>query len=676
MNLATRIVAMISRRTEWAEGHVFAFSPEQFAVSDGIRTALVVAAIFAAEICFDYPNLAFGAIAAFWTSLCDPLGSNRRRFRTMATFAVMGCVAISLATYGAHWGLWGIAITLFSLTFLCLLTRTFAPSFGPMPAQAGFIAAIAVVVGLASPRTMSGAVTVGSCFLAGSALMIALALLPLRERRSGTGRLAVVAIFSRLDDMLDSLIELGSQPDPGNQRWARFDTVNRRAIRFSLERGRELVARSGDTDAKQKLLIDAASRIFSALIAIGHSRKASGLPFDPKTETVALHGLREALTTALLEMEHDGDGKAIGAAAAKLLELSVGRDELLFRALDRAGAALKEVSGRWNENTSAAAGGSPPNRSFKIPSTVLWHSLRTSLAVLVSYFAGVWLGLSLPYWGAIATLVVMQPLTGNTWLRVVERGVGSILGGFIAVVAIAIASNHTEMALMIVPLCAIVIALRLVNYGLFVIFLTPMFMLMTDYVQSVDDLIWERVLNEARGACIGIVAGLLLWPTRERHSVADSIAAAIAANLAFASSVSAGGLEPDDLDRMERDAGIASSRLETTYERLWLEGHGRLTDLPRLQSVIAALRAICGSAAVAKLLQPRDSGASGMARADEYRAISEELQGAVRTSSLASIGDHQSLAEDELEHWVQNLIMAVRAYADPRSQAAIQKLAQ
>ena len=659
MRILARAVYHISRRTEWAEGHVFAFAPEQFALSDGFRTASVVGLMFAAEIYFGIPELAFAAIAAFWTTLCDPLDASVHRLKVMLAFAVLGAIVTALAVFGAHFNSGFNVLIMTGLVFVSLLTRTYSATFGPGPAQSGLIVAIAAVVGFASPRDFAGAIAIGGSFMAGSLLMMLVAMIPRAKSTDNPGALGAVAVFSRLDKMLDTILDLDTAKgdDP---RWWELETRQRKAVRFAIERARGSAASQTSGPVNYENLIIAASRLFSSLVAIGHYRQSSQKAFEPEHEIPALLRLREAIGQMSAELESDRIEPSAFADLGRVLEAELPKLSGSFAdAMSLAARAMVEFRLHWNDPLRAPEQASVGHPEWKISPVAFQHALRASLAATISYLIGVWMGVELPYWGAIATLVVMQPLVGNTFLRVLERAVGGIIGGAIAAIAITEADTHLEMAVLIVPLCVVVIALRLVNYGLFVIFLTPMFMLMTDYVHSSGHLIDERILNEVRGAVIGIVAGICFWPLKAQQTTNDALAAAIGANLRFAAATQTRGGSAEQLKDLERQAGIASSRLETTYERLWLEGKGTSQRLAGLRSIALALRNLCGAAALAG--QSDTSTEPDQERADFYNSLSVDLTETVR---LRTVGIHREAdpSRDDLARSVARLTAAVDDY--------------
>jgi uncharacterized membrane protein YccC len=664
MRLSSEILSFLSRRTSWSEGHVFTIAPEQIDVGAGLRVAVSMAAALGASVYFNIHDLAFAAVAVFWTFLCDPLGSTKTRLRTLVEFALLGCMALSFGSYIAHWGPLVAGAALFVLVFLCGMTRSYNPTFGPTPAQSGLISAIAVVIGISSPRDFTGALGLAAYFFLGSGSAILLTLYVWPSRSSSPGRQMLVAIFSRLEQMLSTLESLDSLSDKDADKWKQFNTVYRRAARISIERGRSTVARMGLGGTRYGRGVDAAGRTFSAIIALGHYRHESTNPMDRATERPLIVGLRTVLSKIIDQSDRAGDETryvlteiASLKVQAKLNNGVVSRSVLFAaEALHSYVARLEELDAKGGQ-----ASGTVSSPQVGINSLVWRHSLRVSVAVLACYCIGLLFDVGFSYWGAITTLVVMQPIVGNTWLRVLERATGSVFGGTIAALLIWQVSGAAEMALLIALLSMAVIALRLVNYGIFVIFITPMFMLLSDYLRPSDGLILARVINECLGACLGLAASVFLWPDKETRGLPSLIASAIDANIAFACAVLRDqGVDSDAIDRLQRDAGMASSRVETFRERLLLGGRTKSARLRQLEGVTVALRSICGAAAVIEIVRPPGPNP---ARAARYEGIAASARRIVNGESPKADPNSDTKNTDDLEQAVQMLVSAVDIYA-------------
>jgi hypothetical protein len=137
MNTAPPLPSIVYPWARWSEGHAFAITPEQIGFVEGLRAAAAIAAMLAGDLLLGCPDLSWSAFAAFWTCLCDPGGPARLRLRTMGGFALAGAFISVIMAIGAMAGTVAGGLALLVAVFLCGLTRTYHPAYGPTAAQAG-----------------------------------------------------------------------------------------------------------------------------------------------------------------------------------------------------------------------------------------------------------------------------------------------------------------------------------------------------------------------------------------------------------------------------------------------------------------------------------------------------------------------------------------------------------
>ena len=673
MTMLGKLVALVSRRTLRAEGHVFAIAPERIGAAEGMHAALAMAPMLCASAILGQPDIAFGAVAAFWNCLCDPQGSRTQRLKAMMIFTGMGVVVLPLASYAAHGGhAIGVA-AMFALIFLCGLTRSYKPALGPMPAQAGLIASLAVVIGIASPEPLAIAVAHGAYLLLGSAwtMLFCIFLWPIPFPQSTA--LTRAAIFGRLEAMAGFLASLNSQPGMDLHRWTEFDTVYRRGVRIALERGRALVAHDPRTGPDLAQSIDAAGRVLSALIAIGHAQRHTPMAIDDRSHSL-FGDLRQLLQSVGAQAPQTPlISDEMGTQAAALLRKAAERTDQTANAVAFAAKAILRLADREYAPATASKTRLPANaRTFNVERLVWIHALRVAVASVLAFVICTSLNVTFAYWGAIAAIVVTQPISANTSLRVLERACGSLIGGTIAAVLLMSLSGPVAMTLAILPLAAVTVALRLVNYGLFVVFLTPMFMLLSDFIHPGQGLIAARFANEVVGACVGIAASMLLWRPKQDLALTTGVAVAIATNMAFACAVLRGeGQLTEALDHLQREAGLASSRLEVTRERLVLEGLRRSVRLEHLRNLTVAIRTVCGATAVIEVLRAGASDEHDRNRADRYNQVTAKMLKALTPAqgkhmAYVALGLQEipgpETSVDDLERAVQHLLDAFDLY--------------
>jgi hypothetical protein len=156
-----------------------------------------------------------------------------------------------------------------------------------------------------------------------------------------------------------------------------------------------------------------------------------------------------------------------------------------------------------------------------------------------------------------------------------------------------------------------------------------------------------------------------LWPERSSDTLTAAVSAAISANMRFASAaLRLDGGSAATLDNLQRDAGLASTRLEAARERLLLEGRWRSAWLEHLREVIVALRSVCGAAAVLEVLREGDPGAVDRQRADGYDAMTAQLLHALtsRTTWQLPAAQPAGVAEDDLAQAIRHFVSALNTY--------------
>jgi len=669
MRLTETLVASIARRTAWSEGHVFAIVPEQIGLAEGLRAALAIGVMLAATLLLAVPGLAWSAIAAFWICLADPVGSRPARGRTLLFFTGLGMAALVIASYSAHCGAVAGGAAMFVLVLLCGLARSYPLTFGPAAPQPGLIASLAVVIGVATPRSLPGALALGGYFLLGAAwaMLLCLYLWPIRS--STPARRALVAVFSRLGDMVNSLAALDAAPGDAAEAWTRYDSLDRRATRIALERTLQIVARADAGRGNFTRGVNAATDVFAALIALGRLR-TTGQRFDPVTERPLLADLERLLRLAASQPILDR--AMLRAEAEHLLQKARSQSRDFALAMQFSSSALvsmaQDAPAPEPASAAPASAGPAPARwwPLAVPQPVWRHAVRVATAVLAAYALGHWLDVTFSYWGSIATIVVMQPLMANTWLRVLERALGSLAGGLIAATLLALGPSPAHIAVAVVLLTGATLALRLVSYGFFIVFLTPMFMLLSDFIHPAGGLISARVINETIGAVVGLVACLALWPERQKRTLMDAVAAAVTANMAYVAGLLRAGSDADGaLERLHRDAGLTSSRAETARERLLFEGRARAARLDQVGAILLRVRALCGAAIVLRITRAQPPHPDA-ARADACAVLAQQLQARLHGAPVDVPVPRQARHDggrDDLDHAIDALALAVDRYA-------------
>ncbi|MBB3397014.1 MULTISPECIES: FUSC family protein [unclassified Rhizobium] len=607
---------LLSALVRFLEKNSVALTPEQIGFMEGLRAATAVAVVVAIAWVLDAPTLGWAAFGAFWTCLADPGGPDRERFLAMGGLAIAGAITAPLAATLAEFGPLIAALFLLATVFLYSLSR----GWGPAAAPAGLMASVVAVVAISFPRPPLAAAELGITFFSGSIWATTLCLLIWRIHPHGPARRAVAAAYARLQDMLADLLP-GESGTSSSKKSVTLAADHRRAVRNAIEHGHALLARlpcEGDVERDYiRAGLDVADQLFATLIAIEHRGRNGFAPSDGAAyrETIGI------LAEALAELNHQSgrrmpDGSALVAIAKCLKSEPLAKGTLFAKLSAQSAAALDSLIRQWppvalapRRNPIASCKPAQSGSGLFAP-PIVRHAVRAAIAVMVAYAAAQFLRLDYSYWATMATVVCMQPGASATWRRSLERILGSVTGAVIAAAGAELLSTQGALLLVIFPVAAATIALRSVSYTLFVAFLTPLFIFVSELLQPGHSLAWTRAFDNVVGALIGVGISSL-WPERVRDAMEAALSKAIDANLAYAELVAGQAGSADSAIRdARRAAGIASTAAETCRQRLVLEGRRYSSHLDEAADVLAALRNLAGAATSEWLEADRPGGSN------------------------------------------------------------------
>ncbi len=297
-------------------------------------------------------------------------------------------------------------------------------------------------------------------------------------------------------------------------------------------------------------------------------------------------------------------------------------------AVDSAGAQAARLTGRPNVRLPGS-GGPPATRftlqglrdAMRLTSTTYRHALRTT-AITSLLFAVVEIA-HLPHgeWAALAALRVLRPQYGATTQRAWQRVVGNIVGGTCAAVAIAGIHSATALAALLFVIIAVGFALRPVNYAFWVLFGTPLILLIGDITDQGD---WRtavgRITMTFVGTAAAVVGYFLFLPDWEANRLPGQLARAAAKTADYLDAVLAHVAEPSPENRAALDA---ARRTATAGVRGADESLSRARSEPGHTGIRAAATVVNELSAVALRLAALTSlptlRSSPIPHLDEYR---------------------------------------------------------
>ncbi|MBF5042924.1 FUSC family protein [Aggregicoccus sp. 17bor-14] len=602
---------MLTRRLVEHAKQVAQLAPVRPAVKAGVRAAVATLLPMALVGPAHAAAGLWMCVGGFNASFADRGGAYQARARGMSAVALACAVSVGVGALAGQEAWVAIPATLLWVT-----ACSYLGVYGATAAFVGNIAASAFVISLALPVTTprealvrAGALLVGALW----AMLLSLLLWPIRSYRP-----ARLAVARTLRAVADYGAAVGAQaPGASAEGWAALIPAHHPALRATLEETRQTLAdiRRGRQERGRGeallVLLQSADLSFAGLIALADL-------LESLSAAPALTAWREQVARALAELAQaqrelarvaETEGHPAPPAAlsplpealraglpSSLAEVDRARAQHVLRLLGQLRgyaetareAALGLSSGHLPSPPEAPPG--PASEAQRRPlleplrenltgsSMVLRHALRVGVTTAAAVALTRALHQSHGYWVTITVLTIMLPNTGPTFLKGLQRVVGTVVGGVLA--ALVAAWLHDPRGLMVLSFFTVAasVALIAVNYGLYTIFLTVTFVLLAEVGSGDWSLAGVRIVNTLIGGTLALAGTWLLWERSEHELFPEQLAGALRADATYLHEALAawrGEPRPAALGEARRALGLAAINAEVSFQRLLSEPRSR-----------------------------------------------------------------------------------------------------
>ncbi|WP_224366562.1 FUSC family protein [Hyalangium versicolor] len=645
---------MITRRLVEHSKDVARLAPVRPAVKAGIRASL--AAILPAVLS-NILQLTGGlwlSVGGFNTSFVDKGGSYRARASTMGAAALAGALSATVAGLASMHPAVAIPAALLWVT-----ACSYAGAYGTAASFVGNTAASTFVISLALPGTGLVESLERGAFVIGGALWamtLSLVLWPIRPYRPS--RLAVARCFRAVADLAADVGHLSTHAQ-GDASWQALIQRHHGRLRETLEEARNTLAatRRGRSESHRGerllVLLEIADAMFGVLVGLGDvmeslvneggseparaevERTLSAASqtlqeLAPITETEgapqqlpSLNWGAEALRKLLDPAGADSASPALPASAqVKTLHAA----QLLAQLREFAGLAVgnatslhddhpthgEQVPQRGEHSEQRPSLLEPLRVNLTWKSMVLRHALRVGVTTTLAVAVAKGLNLSHGYWVTITVLTIMLPYSGPTFLKALQRVVGTVVGGILAA-AVAAELHHPYAILVLVFFtAAISVAVIVVNYGLFTIFVTVTFVLLAEIGSGDWNLARVRIINTLMGGALALAGSWLLWERPEKELFPEQLAEAHRAQREYLRQLVAAYLDgrkflDPALSEARRKMGLATINAETSFQRLLAEPRRRAEPIEPPMTLLVYTRRFAAAMIALFTTQPQQA---------------------------------------------------------------------
>ncbi|MFD3589456.1 FUSC family protein [Streptomyces sp. NPDC058683] len=219
-------------------------------------------------------------------------------------------------------------------------------------------------------------------------------------------------------------------------------------------------------------------------------------------------------------------GKAVAAHPSKPASVDPVVQTLAREMAAVLGSAAFKAVGELRRTDPARLVKSPPFRSLRRREWAL--VARVTSLTLITGAITILIGLDRWYWAPVCAVATLWGShTWMTWYRAVQRGLATVVGGF---VGMAFLQPHLAFPVVIVIVGALFFLAELSfprNYGLAMLFVTPMVLLMIHSASPVPldaaALSWDRIATTLVGCACGVLGVLLLLSSPNTRLLTERI---------------------------------------------------------------------------------------------------------------------------------------------------------
>lgn len=576
------------------------------------------------------------AMGCWFGLLVDVGGTYGQRVRTMLAgiFAVAVAVLVGGSVSSVRW-------LSFLGTFVWVLVGGFAPLFGSTAAQVSFTSSIVflIAVGVTSP---ANAWFQAALYLAGGVWAMFLSLVFWAIHPNRPVREAVSKLYVALSSLLRNGVAAAQQTD--QETWWRTQSLS--GFTQQLEIARKLwetvrTKRNGLSESERELLIalENAQQTVRSVIAYLETvavlaREAPELqrtlvqltmafattaqkladsilkrrPPEPQSEMEeALSALNQTLNERRAENfteRHHYRAFVTLAKFSRHASVTAGQFRRIAELLGQPERVLIE-SANTTQTPGAPLTARPSvwqilraNLTFR--STAFRHALRVAILTVAAQLLGSALPWSRGYWVPISVLVILKADYGGTISRAIQRVIGTTLGGLIAAGLAAWVRASEFQGALIGFLAFVSFTVKPLNYGIFTIALTPLFMVMLNLVDKGD---WQitllRIVDTVIAGGLCLIGGYVLLPDWERTRLPAQAAKAIRANLVYFQQVMALYIQrsgkSSDVGMAHRIAELEDDNASAAGQRLLAEPSHKRGDVESWVTIIVYLRGLTNS---------------------------------------------------------------------------------
>ncbi|MBD2180638.1 FUSC family protein [Planktothrix sp. FACHB-1355] len=273
----------------------------------------------------------------------------------------------------------------------------------------------------------------------------------------------------------------------------------------------------------------------------------------------------------------------------------------------------------------------PLKDNLTFDSVLYRHALRLAIVATIAELIASTLHISTGYWITLTAVVALKPNYGGTSQSILQRVLGTVLGGMIGIAIVILIHNSWVITGCLLLLIFTAVAVQSLSYSLFITLLTPAIILLLNVTSNGG---WQigviRIVDSLAGGLLALLGSYLLFPQWERQQLPAQLEKTIRANLAYFEQVMADYIDSnqdasaDSIAKERRQAALENANANAAAQRLFSEPRHIQGDVEPIATLILYLRAFFNS--IVTLAEHRRE-LSGEYRCQELKQFANTIVG-------------------------------------------------
>ncbi len=225
-------------------------------------------------------------------------------------------------------------------------------------------------------------------------------------------------------------------------------------------------------------------------------------------------------------------------------------------------------------------------------SSIFRHALRVALVCLFGYILTKVLPLGHhSYWVLLTIIIILKPAFSLTKQRNYQRLVGTVVGGVLGVLILAVVQDQTVQFGLLVLFMVATFSLIRINYVLSVVFMTPFIMIIFGYMGGTSlTIAQERIVDTLLGSAIAFSASYVLFPNWESEKLSGLMQQVLRANIGYLQKlracVAGEAVSITEYKLARKEVYVSAANLSAAFQRMVSEPKQKQRNVDKIHSFL------------------------------------------------------------------------------------------